>query len=128
MDEVRTTHVVNANPSATSDTMGVANSNDITSIVEVATNKIKIGYPQVPFKDIRPIIIPYSTVSTINYQCGRLLKDHSIMAEYLGRETMTIQSFSPSPHLRTIQISRKRDGENNNKLHSGQKKQHRHSA
>ena len=93
--EVRTTHIIDANPSTTSATIGVKNDNDTTSIVEVATNTIRIGYPQTPFQDIRPRLIPYSTVSTINYQCGRLLKYHSIMTEYLERETTTIQSF---PH------------------------------
>ena len=120
--EVRPTHVVDANPSTTSATIGMENDNDTTSIVKVATNIIRIGYPHTPFQDTRPRLIPYSTVSTINYQYDRLLKDHSIMMEYLERETTTIQSFPPSPQLRTIQPSRKRDRENNNKLHYGQKK------
>ena len=63
--EIRTTHVVHANPSTKSATMDVANDNDTTSIVEVAANTIRIEYSRAPFIDIRPIIIPYSTVSTI---------------------------------------------------------------
>ena len=116
--EVGTTQVVNDNPSTTSDTLGEENDDEYKSTVEVADNNqqpktIEIGFPQSPFNDIRPRLIPYLTVSTINYQYGRLLKDHSIMAGCQERETMTFQSFYPSLQLRTIQTLRKQVCVNN---------------
>ena len=95
--EVRIAQGVHANPSTTPATRGVANNNETTSIIEVAANIIRVGHPQEYFIDKRPRIVPYSTVSTIKYQYGRLLKDHSGMKEYLEKENTTIQSLSPSP-------------------------------
>ena len=101
--EVRIVQGVHANPSTTPDTRGVANNNETTSIIEVATNIIRIGHPQAYFTDKRPRIIPYSTVSTIKYERGRLLKDHSSMKEeYLEKENTTIQSLPPSPQPKII--------------------------
>ena len=101
--------------------------------VEIADNSkqtktIRIWLPQSPFHDtvnnsnIRPRLIPLSTVSTANYQCGRLLKGYSITAGCQKRETTALQSFSPSPHLRTINTSKKLVCVNNIQIHSGQKK------
>lgn len=47
------------------------------------------------------------TVSTVNYQCERLLKEHYITAGYQDRKTTILPSLFPSPQLKTMNISRK---------------------
>ena len=133
-----TTQVVNDNPSTKSGTLILDNDDNNKSNVAVADNSqqtktMRIRLPHSPFNkmvnnsNMQPRLIPYSTVSTGNYQCGRLLKKHSITVGYQERETTAFQSLSPSPQLRIIQTSRKRVRVNNIQIHCGQKKTKRHS-
>ena len=82
-----TKQVVNDTPSTKSRTIILDNEDNNRSSVQIAgrsrqTKKIRIRLPQSPFNDtvnnsnIRPKLIPFSTISIVNYQCGRLLKKH----------------------------------------------------
>ena len=127
-EAVQTTQGVHENLSNTPTTRGEANHNESASCIAVADKRIRIGYQCAHFTDIRPRIIPYSIVSTINYQCDCLLKDHSNMKSYMEKETATVQLLSPSPQLRTIQTSRKRVHSNNTNHHSEKRKQQKHRS
>ena len=128
-----TNQVFNDTPSTKSSTIILDNDNNNILTVEVAescrqTKTIRIRLPQSPFNgtidnsNIRPRPIPLFTVSTVNYQCCRLLKDHSITDGYQDRETTALLLLSPSPQLRIINTSRRRVLEKDIQLHSGQKK------
>ena len=89
------------------------------------SKKIRTRLPQSNFNEtvnnsnIRPRLTPLFTVSTVIYQCGRLLKDNSITTGYHDRKTTTLPSLFPLPQLRTINTTRKRILEKDIQLHSG---------
>ena len=133
----RTKQVVNDKPSTKLRTIILDNDDNTRSTVEVADNSqqtktIRIRLPQSPFNDmvnnsnIRSRLIPLSTMSTVNYQYGRLLEGHSITAGYQERETTTLQALSPSPQLRTKNTRRKWVSVNDIQIYSGKNKTKRH--
>ena len=128
---------VNDNPSSKLSTFIWDNDDNNRSTMEVANNSQqtktkRMRLSQSPFNEtvnnsnIHPRLISLSTVSTVNYQCGWLLKSHSIAAGYQERETTALQSLSPSSKYWAINTSRKRVCVNNIQIHSGKKKTKRH--
>lgn len=100
-------------PSTKSSKIILDNDDNNRSTVEVADNSqqnktIRIRLPQSPFNDtinnknVQLRLIPQSTVSTVNYQCGRLPKAYLITMEYQERESATLQSLPTSPQIQTI--------------------------
>ena len=93
----KTTHSVPENRTNTPTTMDTANHNESPSYERVADKRIGLDHQRVYSTTKRPRLIPYSIVSTVNYQCGRLLKDHSAITTVMETETTTVQLLSPSP-------------------------------
>ena len=109
----KTTHSVPENRTNTPTTMDTANHNESTSYARVADERIGLDHQRVYSTKKRQRLIPYSIVSTVNYQCGRLLKDHSDITTVTETEITNVQLLSPSSPQR---------GHANNVYHQSKKR------
>ena len=97
----KTTQSVPDNRSYTPTTRGTSNHKELTSYAQVANKRIGLEHQRVNSTKKKPRLIPYSIVSSVNYQCGRLLKDHFVIPTFMETETTTVQLLSPSSQKRS---------------------------
>ena len=96
-----TTQSVPDNRSYTPQTRGSSNNKELTSYAQVPNKRLGLEHQSVYSTQKRPRLIPYSIVSSVNYQCGRLLKAHLVIPTLMERETTTVQLLSPSSQKRS---------------------------
>ena len=96
-----TTQSVPDNRSYMPQTRDSSKNKELTSYAQVPNKRLGSEHQSVYSTQKRPRLIPYSIVSSVNYQCGRLLKAHLVIPTLMERETTTVQLLSPSSQKRS---------------------------